>query len=43
VKILREEIYETVKQHTIEASLLTKELAEEVKKLPINKLKKASE
>lgn len=43
VKILREEIYETVRQNTIEASLLSQELAGEVKKLPIIKLKKGSE
>ncbi len=43
VKILREEIYENVKQHTIEASLLSKELVGEANKLPINKLKKGSE
>lgn len=43
IKILREEIYETVKQHTIEATKLSKELAQDIKKLPINKMKKGSE
>lgn len=42
VKILREEIYDTVKQHTVEASQKSKGVSEkELSKLPINKLNKS--
>lgn len=40
MKILREEIYETVKTHTVEASKQSKISSEELKKLSLNKLNK---
>lgn len=41
VKILREEIYEDVKKHTIEASKSTKDKLPDLANLPINKLNKS--
>ena len=41
IKIMREEIYEDVKKHTIAASLSTHEVdQDDLKKLSINKVKK---
>ena len=42
IKILREEIYDTVKQHTVEASIKSKGISEkDLSKLPINKINKS--
>ena len=41
VKILREEIFENIKKHTVEASIMSKEIkSADLSKLSINKLNK---